>query len=995
MKMKKILSAFLTLIMVIGSVGIAGYAGAVDSYAVGADSKVDEDGNAVINYVSDEFKSEDDKIRTMTLVKEQDGYQLYYEEYTGEIAFKNIETGETIFSNPYDLADASVNRGSNATRKRLLSQLAVTYEVNNVEKTMYSFEEAAERGQIVRKNIKNGIRVEYTVGELATTRLVPRMISKERFEMMITSKITDEASLTRLLSFYRLYDTSDKSYTERQVFEIQASFPITKQFAVYVCTPDIAVKELQTCEKIIKTYCPNYTYEEMDQDHADCDYTVSDQAPPNFKMAIEYTISENGLEARLPANGIRFDESNYMLKSVSILPYMGAGRSINTGYSFIPDGSGTLIRFEDLGGKSYNVAGQMYGIDFTYHSISGQHSEVMRAPVFGVVEDIKEYEQSTTDVGQMVETGNTTPRGYFAVVTEGDSMATLFCENGGSVHGYNNVYARFEPRPSDTYSLSSAVSAGTSAAGSVRKTSERKYAGSYKIQYTLLSGNKEAVDNGDLYEASYTGMANVYRDHLVATNQITKLSDSDVRDNIPLYLETLGTDYFQDTFLSVPINVNLPLTTYENVRTIYDELADAGITNINFKLSGYANDGLFASYPTKFDIEDAVGGKKGFEDLLEYANEKDFGLYPEFDLTSALNDNFFDGFTAKRDLAKSIDGRYMGKRTYDAALQRFVRDYGAVVSSSKFEYFTENLKDILSKYDDEGLSGVSLSTFGTDLNSDFDEEDPYNREDSKEFTEKALASMNDKYDVMLDGGNAYTLPYADHILKLPTESSNFLNASEAVPFMAMVLHGYKNYAGSAINMEGDLTNAVLKSVENGASPYFILCYQNSNYLKMYDSSSKYYSVDYNVWKDDIIKYYDELNEALGDLQTNVITSHDYLSAYRVVDDENETLTEEQIKAKEEAERQRELEAERERLRNELLISRGEQPTNTSGGTSGRGDRDNNTEIRVSTESGTVVRVGYDNGVSFIINYNSFDVTAEYQGKTFEVPALDFIRVEAN
>lgn len=997
MKMKKLLSAFLTLVMVIGSVGVAGYAASFDSYAAN-DTAADEEGAPTINYLGDAFKSEEAKLKTMTLVREQDGYQLYYEDVTGEIAFRNIETGETLFSNPYDVADNSVNRGSTATRKKLMSQLAVTYESNNVEGTMYSYEEAALRGQIVRKNIKNGIRVEYTIGELATTRLVPRMISKTRFETMIMAKIVDEASLTRLMSFYRLYDTSDKSYTERQIMEIQASFPITKQFAIYVCTPDIAVKELQTCEKIIKTYCPNYTYEEMDQDHSDCNYVVSDQAPPNFKMAIEYTISENGLEARLPANGIRFDESNYMLKTVTLLPYMGAGRSVNTGYTFIPDGSGTLIRFEDLGGKSYNVSGQMYGIDYAYHSITGQHSEIMRAPVFGVVEDIKEYKQSDADVGQMVETGETTPRGYFAVITEGDSMATLFCENGGQVHGYNNVYAKFDPRPSDIYSLSSTVSAsGNSAsAASVRKTSDRKYTGSYRVQYTLLSGDKEAVESGKLYNASYVGMANVYRDYLASTNQIAKLDESSVKNDIPLYLETLGTDYFTDTFLSVPVMVNLPLTTFEHVRTIYDELADAGISNINFKLNGYANNGIFSTYPAKLRIEKEVGGSKGFEELLEYAKDKDFGLYPEFDLVNVRSMERFGGVSMKRDFAKSIDDRYMGKREYDAALQKFVSTGGALISSSRFEYFTEKLEKSLSKYDDKGLSGISLSTFGTDLNSDFDEDDPYNREDSKQFTVNSLASMKEKYSVMVEGGNSYTLPYADHIIALPTESSNFLNASESVPFMAMVLHGYKNYTGSAINMQGDITNAVLKCIENGASPYFILCYENTSYLKYYDTSSKYYSVAYDVWKDDIIKYYDEINEALGDLQTSVIVDHDYIDAYRIVANENETLTEDQIKAKEEAELLRQQNAEREEKRNQLLASRGETP-NAAGSSSGSGagDRDKNTDIIVATESGSVVRVEYDNGVNFIINYNSFDVNVWYQGKTIEVPALDFIRVEAN
>lgn len=989
MKLRKIICAFLALVMALGAV----YTGALGVYAAEGDAaSTEEEEAATLNYLTDAFKSPEEKLATMRLAKSQDGYELYIDDYSGEIAFRKTGTDNILFSNPYDVADNGTNWASAATRQKLMSQIAVTYETNGTKSTMYSYKEAALRDQITVKNIKNGIRVEYTIGELATTRLVPRMISKDRFELMIKSKITDQASLDRLMSFYKLYDTSDRNLTERQVKEIQASFPVTKQFAVYVCTPDIESKELKTCETIIKTYCPNYTYEEMDQDHADCDYTVSDKAPPNFKMAIEYTISEDGLEARLPANGIRFDEENLALKSIDLLPYMGAGRTKYTGYTFIPDGSGTLIRFEDIKGKTYNVSRQLYGEDYAYHEISGQHSETMRMPVFGVVEDVKQYAASAENPGVMVETGATVSQGYFAVITEGDSMATLKSEHGGNQHCYNNVYAIFSPRPSDKYNLSATVSVNGNSA--VTKTTPRKYSGSYRIQYTLLG-----TDNSDgtkSYAASYVGMAQVYRDYLEKTGQITRLTSEDVNSDLPLYLETLGTDYMEDTFLSVPIYVNIPLTTFDDVKTIYDELSDAGITNINFRLTGYYNDGLLNTYPSKVDISGAVGGSSGFKDLLEYAKDNDFGIYPDFNMAYVISRSAFDGVSPKRDYAKSMDGRYMSRRYYDAATQKFASAYEMIMSPSMFSYFEAKLEKSLSKYDKSGLTGISLSTLGTDLNSDFDEDDPYNREDAKGYTEETLAALGEKYDLMVDGGNAYTLKYTNHIISLPTESSNYLNASEAVPFEALVLHGYVNYTGDAINMQGDVTNALLKSVENGSALYFILCYQNTSMLKNYFTTSKYYSVAYDIWKADIIEYYNRINDAMKDLQTSVIIDHQYMDAYRIVTEEDQQKTPEEIAEEEAAEKKAQEDAERESLRAALEASRGQTPTtnrrpdsNKNNGASGSGD------TKVATESGTVIRVEYEGGTSFIINYNSFDIKVEFGGETYDVGALDFIRVDAD
>ncbi|MBR4880541.1 MAG: hypothetical protein IKU19_01320, partial [Clostridia bacterium] len=538
MNFKRIMSAFLTLVMVFGAVVITGNVATIETNAAYED-KVDDEGNPIINYITQPYNSADEKIADMTLMKEQDGYKLYVEEFTGEIAFVDTKTGEILFSNPYDIA-SGYNWASASTRQKLLSQLIVTYEENGIESTMNSYAEAALRGQIITKNIKNGIRVEYTIGELATQRLVPRIISKTRFESMILDKITDEVNKTKLSAFYTVYDTSDRTLTERQVKEIQAAFPITKQFAVYVCDPGISSKELQTCETIVKTYCPTYTFEEMEQDHADCDYVASDEAPANFEMAIEYTISKDGLEARLPASSIRFDESNFTFKSVTMLPYMGSGCTRNTGYTFIPDGSGTLIRFEDLQGANYNVAGQLYGADFAYHTISGQHSETMRLPVFGVVEN-REVEVSAGG-GMMPPTGEVTKeidsRGYFAVITEGDSMATLMSEHGGQLHAYNNVYASFKPRPSDQYNLADSISIGSNASWTV--TSSRKYTGSYRIKYIMLDDKAKVEEAGAGYEASYVGMAAAYRDYLEGAGIITKLTSEDVGKDLPLYIEAFG-----------------------------------------------------------------------------------------------------------------------------------------------------------------------------------------------------------------------------------------------------------------------------------------------------------------------------------------------------------------------------------------------------------------------------------------------------------------------
>lgn len=1024
MKMKKLLSGLLAVILAVGSVGISSIIPVNAAY----EDKVDEEGNPLIDYITKNYATKESKLKDMVLMKEENGYQIWVEEFTGEVAFVNAATGEALFTNPYDINSTFTNRSSGSISKsvkqRLLSQIILTYETNGSTKTMLSYVEAALRGQIKIKNIKGGIRVEYTMGEQEVTRLVPRMISKERYESMILPYVSqNEFVKLKFEGFYQLKDKDDPSLSEKSLKEMFAKFPITKTMPIYVCTPEITSAELSKLEGWIKQYCPNYTYEDMAQDHEETGYVGSDAAPPLFRLALEYSIQSDGsLEVRLPANGIRYDETAYTLKDISILPYIGAGSNEDKGYAFVPDGTGTLYRFEDLIDQTYNKAAQLYGDDYAYHKINENsvHTEIWRYPVFGVVSNIDrliEWDEVIQE-GGTDEDGNVIPpvtekrsqyvnedRGYVAVITEGDSLTTLFFENGGTLHPYTSVYAKFTPHPSDSYDLADSISVADNVTWTVM--SESKFTGSYRIKYTMLEDDGLAAQDGRKvkYEASYVGMAKAYRDYLYSSGQLTALDTTS--NGIPLFIESFGSIVTKERVFSFPVDVDTPLTTFDDVKTMYDELAAEGINNINFRLTGFANGGMFPTMPYKLKWVDVLGGADGFNSLLSYAKDKNFGVYPEFDFAYSADDVAFDGFTVKKHATKTIDNRYTLKQEYYPALQSFsYNTTKLLVSPSVFSHFFEGFSKNYSKY---SPMGISVSTLGTDLNSDFDEDDAYNREECKDFTTKMLANLKDAYgNVMIDGGNAYTFPYADMIINVSTDSSNYMVASESVPFLGIVLHGAKLCAGNAINMEGDVYYAILKSIENGFYLNFILSYQNTNKLKENELLAGYYSVKYEYWKEDLIKYYNILNDATKDLQNKLIDGHEFLSANRVPGENEvkddalalektkneifETLKAQAIKA----ERARRLE-ERQNgtfdpatageivVDEEALMRQAEESEEYLAALKANEDR-------YATKSGTVVLVEYEGGVKFILNYNSFDVSVEYNGKTYEIPSLYFERI---
>lgn len=997
----------------------------VRNYAGAATEKPDEE-DAVDN--SNIFNTVYEKIDTMVKVNDvpQNGYTIYYEPFTGEVIFVEEATGAYIATNPYDIntkyndtsGAAKRYKLSESVKKQLLSQIKLTYidTLNNGKVVeMYSYEEAAERGQITMKTTKDGIRVEYQIGEPAVQRLVPRLISVERYMKLIYEpfkaaveeldalrnedpsyyKEWNEAQVNfeKLHDNMTLYDPFSGTASEVQIKQWQNLFPITKTMAVYACDTSISAADLRRLEVYVKKYCPQYTYEEMAYDIQETGYVAKDQNPPRFTMALEYKIRSDGkgVEVRLPANGISFDETIYQLQEVTILPYMGCGSDQYQGYTFIPDGTGTIIRYEDFRKSDVNISGKVYGEDNAYHEMTGGTAELMRLPVFG---GVNYYSQRSDDL-EVVEAPEYPDAGFLAIITDGDSLATI-TSRSEATHPYKSAYASFIPRPSDTYDLADSISvSGSSSEWTV--TSSRRYTGSYTINYIMLSG-----EEGSGYEPNYYGMADAYRDYLTGIGVLTKLENTG--DDLPLFIESFGSTTGTERVLSFPVTVDVPLTTFEDVQTMAAELKESGIEKINFKLTGFANGGLDSTVPYKVKWQSTLGGKSGFEDLVSFAKDNSVGLYPDFDLAYINATDTFDGVSLKSHAVKTIDGRYSRQKTYDSGYQMFVQTHAVAISPSVYDRFYDKFSGYYNEY---SVGSISLSTLGRDLNSDFDEDDPYHREDSKEFTEAILEkAKNENSSVMVSGGNAYALKYADIITDMALTSSGYARANEMVPFAGIVLHGSKVFTGTPINMEGDINEAILHAIENGATLFFTLSFRNTQALKSSDTWSQYYSIAYENWKSDVVKYYNKLNDATGDLQDKYIVGHDFLAANRVpdadeVDADNAALAEVEAfligRAEAENERKRRVNARAER--------RGETPPYNDvvePGTIKIEDIAEAKELievnqywlntKYQTQQGSVVRVDYEGGVTFILNYNSYDITVELDGTSYTVEAMNFKRI---
>ncbi|MBR3837067.1 MAG: hypothetical protein IKJ74_02885 [Clostridia bacterium] len=866
-----------------------------------------------IDYLKTVYASPEEKLATMTKVVENDGYALYIQEYTAEVCIVDKVTGQMLFTNPYDVADTAASK---SVKYELMSQIKLSYTGNAGQNdSLNSCLDAALEQQINIKLIRGGVRVEYTLGEAAKKRIIPYQIEKARFEEMIlkpffeatttsgasfeeyialkhSSDTMDQAKAEqmeafdfgRFFAFYSLLDLSDPKLTPREQTTILTAYPITETYAIYILDEETKSAELNVLEGYLREHT-KYSLEDMLSDHDMVQYEMEDTSPPIFKMALEYTLEEDGFQVRLPARGITFDASTYTLETIQVLPYLGAGRTAKTdaairddeGYNFIPDGSGAIISF-DQNSTYTQVSGTMYGSDFGFYNSTSATTasyQTWRAPVYGTVmtSHQKIYEPVLDEKGEQAvdEEGNKlrtlieerdVKQGYVAFITEGESLTRIDAMDGGVSHDYHSIGTTFFARQTDSYPLDGITVSGGAAV--YTKAIERKYVGNYTIKYRMLVDDK----------ANYVGMAEAYRDFLVKDGILTK--QEEYGENINLYLDLIGDIDTTKKFLGMPVRAKAELTTFENAKTIISELKEAGVASQVIRYLGWANGGLAATAPAKLKVEKALGGEKALKDLISYVQSENFQMYMDLNFSYVNAIDMFDGFDEEVDTAKTIDGKGAYYQTYNPIVQAFNTQVAYVISAGSIENFYGKIADKYKSLFGEGTKNISVGSLGNALNSSQDEVLPLNREDAKDYTMGALAKIDEDFDsVLVENGNYYTWKYADTVLNIPLDSSSRTSTTAEVPFLGIVLHGYMNYTGEPINLSGDYEYTLLKTIETGANPYFVVAYDNIAELKN-NGYSEYYAVEYATWKDAIVEEYKKLNEVLAPIQGARIVEHEIL-----------------------------------------------------------------------------------------------------------------------
>lgn len=166
------------------------------------------------------------------------------------------------------------------------------------------------------------------------------------------------------------------------------------------------------------------------------------------------------------------------------------------------------------------------------------------------------------------------------------------------------------------------------------------------------------------------------------------------------------------------------------------------------------------------------------------------------------------------------------------------------------------------------------------LDSDKKRTNVINREEAKYVIKEQLSKVNSTgKDVIVNGGNYYSLEYIDEIMNMPLGHSAYYLVDEEIPFYQMILHGTINYTGATINLSDtyDKTDLILRMLEYGASPHFTFTYEDSNNFK-YSGLNRFYATKYDNWLEDAKDIYQEVNDVLHLVSSHYITNHEIISS---------------------------------------------------------------------------------------------------------------------
>lgn len=558
---------------------------------------------------------------------------------------------------------------------------------------------------------------------------------------------------------------------------------------------------------------------------------------PGIFVTVEYTLEGDELVVRVPHEKIE-EFSRYAITTMEILPFFGACTNDEDGYVFYPDGSGAITSFANASERPENVLlSSYYTYSNRYLSYANYYNEdnydryVASMPVYGI------------------KRGS---NALFAAVTGGEAATgVLVYPSGCNNIKLNHVGFQVDTRNVfnvDMYNMSTGTDSKANG-GIIQRVDKNFIPEARECRYFFLSGD----------QASYSGMANVYRDYLKESGKLQDVVSEG--DKMPLALTLLCGASKEGMIFSEYV----PMTTTDQAAEIINGLNAKGIDSLNVVLRAWQSDAN--EYNNSWPISSKIGGKSGIKDLSELVEKN-----PGVNVFLAQDTTFV--YDKTKGLDETNDILYNGLGL-EVSSEFFDGTHGYLLNAQA----VQNLNDkLLSNLKNAKKIGVAYDSIGRYIYADSNENYPFTKQAMTEKIKEILKSTSDDgRKVAVSGSNQYVLSDSDYIYELKEDAYGLMITDYAVPFVEMVLSGNVFYStAGAGNLSYDLQYQKLKWIEFGATPYFYLTYESGLNLRKTNYATVFSST-YADWEDELVGIYNEFSDNFSDVYSKSMVSHEYLT----------------------------------------------------------------------------------------------------------------------
>lgn len=558
----------------------------------------------------------------------------------------------------------------------------------------------------------------------------------------------------------------------------------------------------------------------------ECGFNIEDGG---LLLSFTMTLSGNGLEFAVKKGSIK-ESGDARIKSLYFMPFLGCVyQDTVDGYIFIPDGPGALMRFSKSSSYVSPFQKKVYGMDYGIDTSSDSYEILSERPNDFAVE----MPQVTYPVYGIVH--GSEQNAFFAEILSGDEYAAITAYPAGFTTDFSWAAARFDYRQKyvqPTGQDGKGIDAPQETANSMLP----------KISFTFLTGE----------DADYSGMAREYRERLIERGVLnTERKDAD----IPVQITLVGADV-KKGFIK---NKLTSLTTAKQAANIVTSLkSELKTDNFTIVYAGALKGGMNGAGYGTLKLEKKLGTLKDFTNLQNSVVEAGGRFYLNLNPVTA-NDS-------------QINPSNKAATTLGKAFEKIVRDNPNVLFAERYLIRPTLVADYTSRLYKKLRFNLSIDELGSKLYSDNTRNGKLTRTQTRKIYEKLSGVVeNSAYFTP----NSYLWKNTGEYFGISMVNSQYVYETDTVPFLQMVLKGSIDYYAPYANIGFYNEDCILKMIEYGAYPSFMLT--NADNYALHDTPLEdYFSLEYTSWKSVAADIYSKINSALKHTEGQSITEHKVL-----------------------------------------------------------------------------------------------------------------------